>query len=114
LSDSEITLRLLEGTPAEMTELQRVLEEAPSYSHRVTGLPPGPSDAQSTYSILPPGKTYEDKFVFGIWRAAAMIGVIDVVRGYPTENVAYLGLLLLSEKYQGRAMAVRHTTLSRR
>ena len=102
MSDPEITVGLLEGTLAEMTELQRVLEEAPSYSHRITGLPPRPVDAQSTCSILPPGKTYEDKFVFGIRRAGAMIGVIDAVRGYPTENVAYLGLLLLSEKCQRR------------
>ena len=35
-----MTIRLLEGAPAEMRELQRVLEEAPVYAHRVTGVPP--------------------------------------------------------------------------
>jgi GNAT superfamily N-acetyltransferase len=102
MADPEISIRVLHGELPEMAELQRVLEEAPSYSHRITGLPPGPADAQSTYSALPPDKTYDDKFVFGIWRAGAMIGVIDLIRGYPREDIAYVGLLLLSEKHQGR------------
>jgi RimJ/RimL family protein N-acetyltransferase len=101
-SQREVSIRLLEGALSEMTELQRVLEEAPAYSQRITGLPPGPADAQSTYSALPPDKTYDDKFVFGIWSAGAMIGVIDVIRGYPRQGTAFLGLLLLSEKHQGR------------
>jgi GNAT superfamily N-acetyltransferase len=83
-----------------MTDLQRVLEAAPSYSHRITGLPPG--DRARTYAELPPGKTHEDKFVFGIWHGGTMVGVVDVVRGYPTADIAYLGLLVLAEEYQRR------------
>jgi len=102
MSDSDISIRPLEGSPSEMTELQRVIEEAPACAHRVTGLPPGPADAQSTYSALPPDKTYEEKFVIGIWHADRLIGVIDVIRGYPREDIAYVGFLLLSEKHHRR------------
>lgn len=38
-----------------MAELQRVIEEAPAYAHLITGVPPGPADAQSTYTMLPEG-----------------------------------------------------------
>lgn len=95
-----ITLRILHGDRDEMTELQRVLESAPTYAERVTGGPPGHADAQSLYSVLPPNKGYEDKFVFGIDVDGTMIGCADLIRGYPDEHTAHLGLLLLAEGYR--------------
>ncbi len=85
-----MTIRLLEGAPAEMRELQRVLEEAPVYAHRVTGVPPGRADAQSTYTVLPDGKSYADKFVFAINRESEMVGCADLIRGYPDAATALL------------------------
>lgn len=41
-----------------MLTLQGVLEAAPAYYRTVTGLPPGPAEAQSTFTALPPDKTY--------------------------------------------------------
>jgi GNAT superfamily N-acetyltransferase len=83
-----------------MRELRRVLEEAPTYAQRLTGLPPGKVDAQSTYSALPEGKSYADKFVFGIFRGPEMVGCADLIRGYPRPATAMLGLLLISERHQ--------------
>jgi uncharacterized protein len=100
----EVTLRLLEGGATEMAELQRVLEAAPTYAQLVTGSPPGPADAQSTYTILPEGKSYEDKFVFGVYLGSAMVGCIDLIRGYPDPQVAHLGLLLIAEPFQNRGI----------
>lgn len=104
MSDCRVTIRLLQGETAEMREFQRVLEEAPTYTHRITGYPPDAADAQSTYSALPEGKRYEDKFVFGIFSGEEMIGCVDLIRGYPTKNTALIGLLLLSEHYQHRGL----------
>lgn len=97
---SELTLKPLTGEREEMEDLQRVLEESSDYMQRITGYPKGQADAQSQFSILPPGKTYDDKFVYGIYLDGDMIGCIDIIRGYPTDNIANLGLLLLSEKYR--------------
>ena len=96
----DVTLRVLAGETEEMRELQRVLEEAPTYAQRITGLPPGRADAQSTYSALPEGKSYADKFVFGIFRGTEMVGCADLIRGYPRPATAMLGLLLVSERHQ--------------
>jgi hypothetical protein len=68
-----VTIRELKGDPSEMAELQRVIEDAPTYAQLVTGAPPGRADAQSTYTVLPEGKSYEDKFVFGIYRYGSVI-----------------------------------------
>ncbi len=100
MTQDAVTIRLLHGEPAEMRDLQRVLEEAPMYANRITGVPPGPADAQSTYTALPEGKSYDDKFVFGIYFAGEMVGCADLIRGYPDFATALLGLLLVSEKRQ--------------
>src|SRR3954468_18143320 len=84
-----IGLRLLTGERAEMAALQRVLEDAPRYAERITGAPPGPADAQSTYTVLPEGKGHEDKFVYGIDAGGEMIGCADVIRGWPRPDTAH-------------------------
>ena len=99
-----LTLRLLTGQTAEMGELQRVLEAAPSYYLAVTGLPPGSAEAQSTYTGLPPDKTYADKFAWGLYTGGSMIGCADVIRGYPAPYKAVIGLLLLAQSWQGRGL----------
>ena len=100
MTQDVVTIRLLHGEPVEMREFQRVLEEAPTYAHRITGVPAGRADAQSTYTVLPQGKSYDDKFVFGIYRADEMVGCVDLIRGYPDFATALLGLVLVSEKRQ--------------
>jgi diamine N-acetyltransferase len=106
-----VTLRLLSGKASEMRELQRVIEGAPRYAHRITGVPPGQADAQSTYTALPEGKTYGDKFVFGICLGSEMVGCADLIRGYPKPATALLGLLLISERWQHRGVGTRAYTL---
>jgi ribosomal protein S18 acetylase RimI-like enzyme len=105
-----LTLRLLTGKLAEMHALQTVLEAAPEYYLTVTGLPPGNAEAQSMFTALPPGKAYADKFVWGLYTGAAMIGCADVIRGYPAREAAVIGLLLVAQAWQrrglGRAFAV--------
>src|SRR5436309_11130953 len=78
-----VDLRLLSGGPEEMAALQQVLEGAPTYAERVTGHPPGPADAQSLMTILPPDIDYADKFVWGVLLDDEMVGCADVIRGWP-------------------------------
>lgn len=99
-----LRLRVLTGEPAEMAALQAVLEAAPRYFEAVCGGPPGPAEAQSTFTALPPGKSYDDKRVYGLFAGQAMIGVADVVRGWNAPDKAIIGLLLLAEGWQRRGI----------
>lgn len=99
-----MTLRLLTGHPTEMAALQCVLEAAPGYFEAVAGVPPGAAEAQGTFTALPPDKTYEDKFMWGLYAAEAMIGCADVIRGYPTRDKAVIGLLLLAQAWQRQGL----------
>jgi RimJ/RimL family protein N-acetyltransferase len=99
-----LRLAPITGAPGEMAALQAVLEAAPRYFDCVTGLPPGAAEAQSTVTVLPPGKTYDDKFVWALYADDAMIGCADVIRGWNAPGKAIIGLLLLAEPWQGRGL----------
>jgi len=109
-----VTIRALTGEPGQMRELQRVFEDAPDYYERTTGVPPGPAEARSTYSVLPEGKDYSDKFVFGIYVDEAMVGCADLIRGYPDPATATLGLLLIGQSHQRRGIGRRALQLIER
>ena len=113
-----LILRLLRGEPPEMAALQCVLEMAPAYYQSMTGAPPCGALAQSIFTALPPDKTYDDKFVWGLYAGDAMIGCVDVIRGYPVRDKALIGLLLLAEHWQrrglGRAFAMLRLAMATR
>lgn len=101
---NEITLRKMYADKKDdVASLQSILEAAPSYSLTVDGSLPSPSAAQEMFEALPPGRNFDDKFVFEIRSQAGVVGCVDVIRGYPESHVAFIGLILLIESAQGQS-----------
>jgi GNAT superfamily N-acetyltransferase len=95
-------LRLLTGQPWEMAALQKVLENAPTYTERLTGHPPADTDAQNLFHALPAEATSDNKYLYGVMGGELdMIGCAEVIRNWPTSSTALIGLLLLDEPHQG-------------
>jgi RimJ/RimL family protein N-acetyltransferase len=90
--------------PEEVGAVQDVIESDPGYVQRVTGLPPGPADAQSLLLMRPPDLPEERKLVLGIRRDGEIVGLVDVLRGFPEPDIAYLGLLQLRGDLQGQGL----------
>jgi diamine N-acetyltransferase len=91
--------------------LQCVLEAAPSYAPMVDGRPFALDAAVKMLSALPPGARREDKHSFAISRGSEDVGCADVVRGYPSDDCAHVGLLLFALAHQRRGFgrqAVAH------
>jgi ribosomal protein S18 acetylase RimI-like enzyme len=92
----------------DQAELQTLLERCADYSLLVDGSPPIPSAAASLLSDCPPGKTLANKFVIGFsTRKQDLIGVLDAVRDYPTQDDWWLGLLLLDPVYRNQRLGRR-------
>ncbi|MDO5324915.1 MAG: GNAT family N-acetyltransferase [Clostridia bacterium] len=53
-------------------------------------------------TVLPKGKELCDKYFFGLYNAGKLVAAIDLIDGYPEEDVAYLGWLILAAERQGR------------
>ncbi len=86
----------------DVNELQRALDSAPAFHLLVQGRLPSPSAVEELFSLFPPGKSEVDKFVLGIYDTSGIIGCVDIIRGYPNQHVAYIGLLIISELVQGK------------
>jgi RimJ/RimL family protein N-acetyltransferase len=107
MENEKLELKILKDSEENITAVQRVFEETPTYCVRVTGHTATREDAEEIFSSIAPGKEYKDKFVFGIYLDNHLIGCIDLCRGYPDELTVMLGLLLLSEKYQRKGFGTQ-------
>ena len=87
-----------------LNELQLVHEQAPTYSLNISGELPSSNAAAEVFSAIPENFNYDKKFVIGVWLENELIGIMDLLRGYPNNETAMLGLLLLKEKYQGKGL----------
>lgn len=70
--------------------LQRLLDSNPDYARRVGG---GES-AEEALTIRPPGTEASQKFDLGLWEGDELVAFSDVIRGWPSEEIAYIGLLM--------------------
>ncbi len=98
-------LRLLTGQPCEMAALQRLLDNAPTYAEHANGHPSGAAGAQSLFSTVPPGVTHDNKYLYGFMiDGPAMVGCVDIIRGWPAPDTVLIALLLLDATHQDQGL----------
>ncbi|WP_244219909.1 hypothetical protein [Paraburkholderia terricola] len=91
----------------DIDRLQAVRKGAPGYSVAVEGKLPTPNAAIEVLDALPPGKGRSDKFVYEIAHDTEVVGCLEMVRGYPETDIAFIGLLLFREGSRDEALAHR-------
>jgi GNAT superfamily N-acetyltransferase len=110
----ELTCRVLRpGDAADVAAVQRVLRGAPGYHLLIEGRPPSATAAADLFTELPPGRAAADKQILGFFVGQELAGCADLVRGYPSPDVAYLGLLILEDRHRGQGhgtAALAHVT----
>ncbi len=90
--------------PGDVPAVQELFLDDGGYCLRVHGHPPRPDQAERLFAALPPGKTAADKYVLGLREHDVLIAVLDLVRGYPKPEVAYVGLLQVAVRARGQGM----------
>jgi ribosomal protein S18 acetylase RimI-like enzyme len=92
-------------TPEDEPKVQALLERCADYIELVSDLPPSPTMAHDLYRTLPEGKSYEDKFLIGLFTPDnELIGVLDAIRDHPQSDEWYIGLLLLEPEQRGHSL----------
>ena len=52
--------------------------------------------------IVPPGKDLSSKYYIGFFQGNELIAVMDLIDGYPKEDIAYIGFFMMKKEYQGK------------
>lgn len=106
--------RLTAEDPLHGKMVEEVVMAAPAYSLLIADRLPNAQDARETLTLCPPGIGADDKFVLAVNlrspEGEELLGCVDLVRGYPGAETAFLGLLLLKERWQGRGIGSRVLT----
>jgi ribosomal protein S18 acetylase RimI-like enzyme len=98
------SLQCIEAGTSDLAELQALHLRCADFVEATTGHPPGDDEAVRLLAVVPPGKTPADKQVLGLRRDGEMVGVVDLLRGYPTPTDWYIGLLLISPEARGHSL----------
>ena len=53
---------------------------------------------------LPPNKSYDDKYYIGFFEDNTLVANMDLILGYPTEDIAFIGLLMTNVLYQNKGV----------
>ena len=88
--------------PGDVDAVQELIEADPGYTERITGYPPGAADAQSLLMMRPEGLVEEAKVVLGAFDGEQLVAVVDLLRGFPKDGTAFIGLLQVHAGQQGR------------
>ncbi|MGI4858073.1 MAG: GNAT family N-acetyltransferase [Janthinobacterium lividum] len=98
-----ITIRPLTAQSiSDRAGVSRIFREAPGYTELVEGRAPSEDDVDDFFNGKPESKELSDKAGFGLYVGPDMVGCADVIRGYPSDDCAFIGLLLFSEAHQNR------------
>lgn len=79
----------------DMAAMQNVYARCLDYMLLVDGHPADPHAVEEEFQSVPPGKSIEDKFVFGIADSRnGIVGLLDILRWYPDETTWWIDTLL--------------------
>lgn len=53
---------------------------------------------------LPPGKSCGDKYYIGFFEGDTLLANMDLILGYPTDEIAFIGLFMTNVHYQNKGV----------
>ncbi len=85
--------------------LQRFFEQCNDFNLLVDGEDISPTSAQDIFQEAPPGRSLDDKFMFGILdQSGAIVGILEGMVDYPDQGVWWIGLLMLAPGVRGQGL----------
>lgn len=91
--------------PADEPQVLALFESGPEYFELISGAPPDRAEFQTLLAELPPGKAYEDKFVFCVFAPEGRLAAIaEMIRGYPEPGIWFIGLLFVAKDLRGQGL----------
>jgi GNAT superfamily N-acetyltransferase len=103
LDDLSYSVSNLQSEDAEA--LQTLCEQCADYTEIVEGERVSPTAAQDLFQAAPPGRSLDDKFLYGVFdRQNQLVGVLEGMRHYPEKGIWWIGLLMLAPQARGSGL----------
>ncbi len=97
---SDLTQRYqVDSMTNHLEELAALYQENPQYFSSIGQEVPTENLWEDLVAV-PAGKSSEDKCFLGFWDGDKLVAVLELVIDYPDENIAYVGLFMMSASRQ--------------
>ncbi|HEL1648744.1 GNAT family N-acetyltransferase [Streptococcus suis] len=90
-------------TDADLEQVLALYQTNPLYFEHFPPLPSLESLANDLVDC-PPGKELSDKYFLGFWDKERLVAILDLIDGYPTAEVAYIGLFMVDAHFSGQGL----------
>ena len=70
--------------------------------YKYTEAKPNKDEIINDMKLLPPGKQYNDKYYIGFYDNENLIAIMDLIDGWPSVDIAYIGFFIMNINYQGK------------
>ncbi len=98
LSDCCFVRRLTEDDAGEVLAICR---DNPQF-YRYCEAEPTINQVLNDMTVTPPGVDRSRKFFVGFYDESELVAVMDLIDGYPSRDVAYIGFFMMNMRLQGR------------
>ncbi|HFI0036631.1 TPA: GNAT family N-acetyltransferase [Streptococcus suis] len=90
-------------TEADLEQVLALYQTNPLYFEHFPPLPSLESLANDLVDC-PPGKSLSDKYFLGFWEHNRLVAILDLIDGYPTAEIAYIGLFMVDANLSGQGL----------
>lgn len=66
---------------------------------------PTMENLKETLYAIPPGTCLDDKYFMGFYEGKHLVALLDYICGYPKDDIAYIGWLIVDQHDQGKGIA---------
>ncbi|HEM3560002.1 TPA: GNAT family N-acetyltransferase [Streptococcus suis] len=88
---------------ADLEQVLALYQTNPLYFEHFPPLPSLESLANDLVDC-PPGKELSDKYFLGFWDKERLVAILDLIDGYPTAEIAYIGLFMVDSRLAGQGL----------
>ncbi|KEI01249.1 GNAT family N-acetyltransferase [Clostridium botulinum] len=87
--------------------VEKLCEKCSDYYILHDGIIPSKQKVKEIFIALPPNKNYKDKFVLGVYKFDELVGIVDIVKNFPTMGEWMLGLIVIDPEERGNGLGKR-------
>lgn len=93
-------------TMADIPAIHQLCKSNPEY-YRHMKMQPTQEKLAEVLTVLPPGRTIDEKYFVGFYEQQTLVALMDLVIHHPTPEVAFIGWFMVDMAYQNRGVG-RH------